>query len=98
MLTNINEDNNLCRMERGELYDELTPQLVAARKRCAKDEEDAILHEYPWIERPIKIDHGTNITAGSNSFINNFHMDTTVVENSGYGVYNEICQRQLCTF
>ncbi|KAJ5084492.1 hypothetical protein NUU61_009071 [Penicillium alfredii] len=34
------------------------------------EEEDAILHEYPWIERPINIDYGTNIKVGSNVFIN----------------------------
>ncbi|OGM42239.1 acetyltransferase [Aspergillus bombycis] len=107
MLTNINEDDNLRRMERSELYYAFTPQLVAARKRCASvvsrlntagdltrrqiaeywkeitndekplpppgttgDEEDAILHKYPWIERPINIDYGTNIAVGSNVFIN----------------------------
>ncbi|KAE8341440.1 hypothetical protein BDV24DRAFT_151112 [Aspergillus arachidicola] len=107
MLTNIDEEDNLRRMERGELYYAFTPQLVAARKRCAsavsrlnnagdltrrqiaeywkeitkdekplpppgktEDEEDAVLHEYPWIERPINIDYGTNIKVGSNVFIN----------------------------
>lgn len=29
-----------------------------------------MLHEYPWIERPIRIDYGTNIKVGSNVFIN----------------------------
>lgn len=28
------------------------------------------MHEYPWIERPINIDYGTNIKIGSNVFIN----------------------------
>ncbi|GAB1198651.1 hypothetical protein APSETT444_007978 [Aspergillus pseudonomiae] len=65
---------------------------------AGEDEEDAILHEYPWIERPIKINYGTNITVGSNVFINKFLMDSTIVENSGYAVYNEICNQQLCTF
>ncbi|KAF3011329.1 hypothetical protein E8E14_005211 [Neopestalotiopsis sp. 37M] len=36
----------------------------------SEDEEDAVLHEYPWIERPINIDYGTNIKVGSNVFIN----------------------------
>lgn len=35
-----------------------------------EEEEDAILHEYPWIERPINIDYGTNVQVGSNVFIN----------------------------
>lgn len=35
-----------------------------------EEEEDAILHEYPWIERPINIDYGTNLKVGSNVFIN----------------------------
>lgn len=29
-----------------------------------------MLHEYPWIEAPIRIDYGTNIKVGSNVFIN----------------------------
>jgi acetyltransferase-like isoleucine patch superfamily enzyme len=29
-----------------------------------------VLHEYPWIEAPIRIDYGTNIKVGSNVFIN----------------------------
>lgn len=35
-----------------------------------EEEEDAILHAYPWIERPINIDYGNNIKVGSNVFIN----------------------------
>ncbi|KAJ0103866.1 hypothetical protein J7T55_001236 [Diaporthe amygdali] len=102
MLLNINEDENLTRMERGELYYAFSPRLVAGRRRCGQavgrlnraedpsrrqiaelwkeqplppvapteEEEDAILHEYPWIERPIFIDYGTNIKVGSNVFIN----------------------------
>ncbi|KAK1998003.1 trimeric LpxA-like protein [Colletotrichum falcatum] len=107
MLNNIDEEENLARMQRGELYYAFTPQLVAARRRCGQavsrlnragdltrremaehwkditnssqplppagateDEEDAILHEYPWIERPINIDYGYNIKVGSNVFIN----------------------------
>jgi acetyltransferase-like isoleucine patch superfamily enzyme len=37
---------------------------------ATEDEDDAVLHEYPWIERPIRIDYGTNIKIGSNVFIN----------------------------
>ncbi|KAK2599708.1 hypothetical protein N8I77_011440 [Diaporthe amygdali] len=119
MLLNINEDENVARMERGELYYAFSPRLVAGRRRCGQavgrlnraedpsrrqiaefwkeqvqypcltqrnritnsqqplppvapteEEEDAILHEYPWIERPIFIDYGTNIKVGSNVFIN----------------------------
>ncbi|KAL4782345.1 trimeric LpxA-like protein [Aspergillus varians] len=107
MLTNIDERDNLARMERGELYYAFTPELVAARKRCARfvgqlnnsgelsrreiaalwknitndprelpppgktdEDEDAVLHEYPWIERPINIDYGYNVKVGSNVFIN----------------------------
>lgn len=29
-----------------------------------------MLHGYPWIEAPIRIDYGTNIKVGSNVFIN----------------------------
>ncbi|BCS23504.1 sugar O-acetyltransferase [Aspergillus puulaauensis] len=107
MLSHIDERENLAHMGRGELYYAFTPELVAARKRCARavnrlnnsgelsrreiaefwkeitndprdlpppaateDEEDAVLHEYPWIERPINIDYGTNVKVGSNVFIN----------------------------
>ncbi|KAH7010417.1 trimeric LpxA-like protein [Ilyonectria destructans] len=107
MLFHIDEEENLARMRRGELYYAFTPQLVAARKRCGRavhllnvsgeltrrqiaehwkditnsdrplpaaaateDEDDAVLHEYPWIELPIKIDYGTNVKVGSNVFIN----------------------------
>lgn len=34
MLTDIDEPDNLARMERGELYYAFTPQLIAARRRC----------------------------------------------------------------
>ncbi|RFN52741.1 acetyltransferase [Fusarium flagelliforme] len=104
---NVNEDDNISRMRRGELYYAFTPSLVAARKRCKRavakinaaedptrremaelwkevtnderplpppaateDEEDVVLHEYPWVEAPIKIDYGTNVKVGSNVFIN----------------------------
>lgn len=36
MLSGIDEENNLSRMQRGELYYAFTPQLVAARRRCAQ--------------------------------------------------------------
>ncbi|KAL4974706.1 trimeric LpxA-like protein [Aspergillus desertorum] len=36
MLANINEEENLARMERGELYYAFTPRLIEARKRCAR--------------------------------------------------------------
>ncbi|PLB54048.1 trimeric LpxA-like protein [Aspergillus steynii IBT 23096] len=110
MISNVNESDNLARMQRGELYYAFSPDLVAARKRCARivnklnnasdptrremaefwrqitndpaplpspfspnpsdEAEDATLHAYPWIERPIAIDYGTNIKVGSNVFIN----------------------------
>lgn len=37
---------------------------------ATEDEDDNVLHEYPWIEAPIRIDYGTNIKVGSNVFIN----------------------------
>ncbi|CAG8256350.1 unnamed protein product [Penicillium salamii] len=107
MLSNVEEKENLARMRRGELYFAFSPELVAARRRCAgvvnrlnnsgeltrreiaafwteitgddrplpppaltDEEDDAMLHEYPWVERPINIDYGTNIKVGSNVFIN----------------------------
>lgn len=35
MLTGIDENENIARMSRGELYFAFSPELVAARKRCA---------------------------------------------------------------
>ncbi|KAI9036886.1 sugar O-acetyltransferase [Aspergillus affinis] len=110
MITNVDEKENLARMQRGELYYAFSPDLVAARKRCARvisrlnnsgelsrrqlaefwreitndptplpepaspnpsdESEDATLHAYPWIERPMAMDYGTNIKVGSNVFIN----------------------------
>jgi acetyltransferase-like isoleucine patch superfamily enzyme len=107
MLSNINEEENLAKMESGELYYAFTPQLLAARQKCMRatrklnkadeptrrqiaefwreitnddrplpppgandEEEDAILHEYPWIEAPIRFDYGYNVKVGSNVFIN----------------------------
>ncbi|KAF3808901.1 putative acetyltransferase [Colletotrichum gloeosporioides] len=107
MVPNVDEADNLARMERGELYYAFTPNLVAARRRCGEavgrfnragdltrreiaqhwkeitnddtplpapgastEEDDQILQSYPWIERPINIDYGTNIKVGVNVFIN----------------------------
>ncbi|KAL2829070.1 hypothetical protein BJY01DRAFT_126875 [Aspergillus pseudoustus] len=36
MISNIDEKENLTRMQRGELYYAFSPELVAARKRCAR--------------------------------------------------------------
>ena len=36
MLTDINEEDNLARMRRGELYYAFSPKLVAARRRCGQ--------------------------------------------------------------
>lgn len=36
MLSNIDENENLARMQSGELYYAFTPNLVAARKRCGR--------------------------------------------------------------
>ncbi|KAL3456524.1 trimeric LpxA-like protein [Aspergillus heterothallicus] len=107
MISNIDEKENLARMQRGELYYAFSPELVAARKRCSRIvgqlnragelsrrelaqywkeitndptplpapgktdiEEDTLLAAYPWIERPINIDYGTNLRVGSGVFIN----------------------------
>lgn len=78
-------------MERGELYDELTPQLVTARKRCA-----SVVSRLIMLVRMKKMQYCTNI-CGSND-PSKSTTDSTVVENSGYAVYNEICDQQLCTF
>ena len=36
MLSNVDEKENLARMQRGELYHAFSPDLVAARKRCQR--------------------------------------------------------------
>lgn len=36
MISNVDEKENLERMQRGELYYAFSPDLVAARKRCAR--------------------------------------------------------------
>jgi hypothetical protein len=36
MISNIDETENLARMQRGELYYAFSPDLVAARKRCGR--------------------------------------------------------------
>jgi hypothetical protein len=36
MLFNIDEEENLSRMKRGELYYAFTPQLTDARRRCSR--------------------------------------------------------------
>lgn len=36
MLSNIDEKENLARMEQGELYYAFSPELIAARKRCGR--------------------------------------------------------------
>ncbi|CAI0648769.1 unnamed protein product [Colletotrichum noveboracense] len=37
---------------------------------ASTEEDDQVLQSYPWIERPINIDYGTNIKFGVNVFIN----------------------------
>lgn len=37
---------------------------------ATEEEEDKLLQDYPWVERPINIDYGTNIEVGSGVFIN----------------------------
>ncbi|KAI5459447.1 trimeric LpxA-like protein [Mariannaea sp. PMI_226] len=117
MLFDVNEEDNLARMQRGELYYAFTPQLTADRRRArqalsrfnhypgeltrrqmaehwkeitndgrplpppasTEDEEDEVLHEYPWIEQPFRADYGTNINVGSNVFIN---FNCTIIDSS----------------
>jgi acetyltransferase-like isoleucine patch superfamily enzyme len=45
------------------------------------EEEDAILHAYPWIEPPIRFDYGINVRVGSNVFINHgcVMIDTSLI-------------------
>ena len=37
---------------------------------ATESEEDQLLQDYPWVERPISIDYGYNVKVGSNVFIN----------------------------
>ncbi|OTB17915.1 hypothetical protein K445DRAFT_9766 [Daldinia sp. EC12] len=60
------KDNNVVN-----LSDRLTKDDRPLPPPAATDEEeDAVLHEYPWIERPIRMDYGYNVAVGSNVFIN----------------------------
>ncbi|KAI8960320.1 trimeric LpxA-like protein [Daldinia sp. FL1419] len=67
----LNTAGDLSRREIAEYWKEITKDDRPLPPPAATDEEeDAILHEYPWIERPIRMDYGTNVKVGSNVFIN----------------------------
>ncbi|KAL4984348.1 trimeric LpxA-like protein [Aspergillus falconensis] len=85
MLTNINEEENLVRMERGKLYYAFIPRLsyagltpshhllsflITATLKDLEESDDTLLNVYPWIERPIAIDYGYNVKVGKDVFIN----------------------------
>ncbi|KAI0384254.1 trimeric LpxA-like protein [Hypomontagnella monticulosa] len=67
----LNSAGELTRREIAEYWKQITKDDRPLPPPAATDEdEDAVLHEYPWIERPINIDYGTNVKVGSNVFIN----------------------------
>ncbi|OJJ08517.1 hypothetical protein ASPVEDRAFT_34664 [Aspergillus versicolor CBS 583.65] len=67
----LNSAGELSRREIAQFWKEITNDPRDLPPPAAtEDEEDTVLHEYPWIERPINIDYGTNVKVGSNVFIN----------------------------
>ncbi|KAI0122204.1 trimeric LpxA-like protein [Daldinia grandis] len=71
ILGRLNSAGELTRREIAEYWKEITKDDRPLPPPAATDEEeDAVLHEYPWIERPIRMDYGTNVKVGSNVFIN----------------------------
>lgn len=71
ILGRLNSAGELSRREIAGYWKEITKDDRPLPPPAATDEEeDAILHEYPWIERPIRMDYGTNVKVGSNVFIN----------------------------
>ncbi|KAF3059592.1 putative acetyltransferase C18B11.09c [Daldinia childiae] len=71
ILGRLNSAGELSRREIAEYWKEITKDDRPLPPPATTDEEeDAILHEYPWIERPIRMDYGTNVKVGSNVFIN----------------------------
>ncbi|KAI1478993.1 trimeric LpxA-like protein [Daldinia eschscholtzii] len=71
ILGRLNRAGDLSRREIAEYWKELTKDDRPLPPPAATDEEeDAVLHEYPWIERPIRMDYGYNVAVGSNVFIN----------------------------
>ncbi|OOF91907.1 hypothetical protein ASPCADRAFT_56478 [Aspergillus carbonarius ITEM 5010] len=71
LLSQLNHAGDLSRRELAEYWKNITndPQPLPA-PRATDEEEDIALHAYPWIERPINMDYGTNVKVGSNVFIN----------------------------
>ncbi|KAJ5698284.1 trimeric LpxA-like protein [Penicillium macrosclerotiorum] len=67
----LNRAGELSRRELAQYWKEITndPRPLPAAG-STDEEEDANLRDYPWIERPINIDYGTNIRVGSGVFIN----------------------------
>ncbi|KAI1807412.1 trimeric LpxA-like protein [Daldinia bambusicola] len=71
ILGRLNNAGDLTRREIAEYWKELTKDDRPLPPPAATDEEeDAVLHEYPWVERPIRMDYGYNVRVGSNVFIN----------------------------
>ncbi|KAH8651341.1 trimeric LpxA-like protein [Xylariales sp. PMI_506] len=67
----FNRAEDLTRREMVEHWKEITnDDRPLPAPGATEEEDDVILHEYPWIERPIRIDYGTNVKIGSNVFIN----------------------------
>ncbi|KAI9744330.1 MAG: hypothetical protein M1818_002482 [Claussenomyces sp. TS43310] len=67
----FNNAGMLTRRQIAEFWKEITQSSAPLPSPAATDaEENTLLHAYPWIERPINIDYGTNIVVGSNVFIN----------------------------
>ncbi|GME65491.1 hypothetical protein CDV31_007847 [Neofusicoccum parvum] len=70
-VSRLNNAGELTRREIAEMWKDITnDEKELPPPAPTPEEEDSVLHNYPWVERPIAIDYGYNIRVGSNVFIN----------------------------
>ncbi|KAH8432800.1 sugar O-acetyltransferase [Aspergillus melleus] len=74
IISRLNNSDELSRRQMAEFWREITndptPLPEPSSSNPSEESEDATLHAYPWIERPLAMDYGTNVKVGSNVFIN----------------------------
>ncbi|KAL1873118.1 hypothetical protein VTK73DRAFT_1079 [Phialemonium thermophilum] len=66
----FNSAGDLTRREIAEYWRIFTNSDEPLPPKGEEEDEDDLLQNYPWIERPIHMDYGTNIKVGTNVFIN----------------------------
>ncbi|ROW04601.1 hypothetical protein VPNG_07436 [Cytospora leucostoma] len=70
---NVDPEENLERMRKGELYYAFVPDLIAERKRhfgMSEEGDDAQLTDLPIVEVPVKMDYGYNVKLGKGVYVN----------------------------